>query len=168
MGYGLSCQCEDMVASCEIPGNEIYLWRAEYDHRRTDRALDGSVLRATAEKAQGRHVLMPGGQGMVRVAKAWSGQIDSAKASRVQQALALGGRGVPINSKSRVASIERVWAPGRDFLMTRSGWSRWSRVILVLKNRHQPYLNTLNTFGRITPDHLDHPDLVSHCYMCHI
>jgi len=25
MGYGLSCQCEDMVASCEIPGNEIYL-----------------------------------------------------------------------------------------------------------------------------------------------
>ena len=25
MGYGLSCQCDDMVASCEIPGNEIYI-----------------------------------------------------------------------------------------------------------------------------------------------
>ena len=25
MSYGLSCQCEDMVASCEIPGNELYV-----------------------------------------------------------------------------------------------------------------------------------------------
>ena len=28
----------------------------------------------------------------------------------------------------------------------RSGWSRWSGVI----NRHQPYLNTLNTFGTLS------------------